>query len=525
MRLGIVAALWAALVGAFLAARYRRQVADQGRTRPPNDRSATSSSWNARSPPAASTSSRSPPRPSARPTRRSRDDIARPASGAVRAYARRSRACSAASSSSSGTRCAPSRPGCARWPDERSAQTAAPGQTEGRERHPGDRPGGADRPDRARPRGPPEAAPRTAPRAAAAPPGTEGRRLPPAVGAAPPGEPGPHRLADTRTGEAREADRSRSSSPPRHGSSRSGRRGSWSTRPRCPTAGSCTDGLGDGAPAAATPAPRRQESQRRPEQPRRPEPQRPADPPPPRRAVPGWDDSEPEWGPSWEARRDEPAAHAFEPDMPFGSKAEQTSWLAQYNQPQSSAEPTYTSRAYVPQVRPEPQARAGPGADRPAEQAQRRVPGGEPPAGRRHRAEAVEESGGGGRRRRAEGQPSWQETVGRPEEPSGSHAAGRSVSELLANHGARLEPPPQAPSRGLTAGRPSCPQRVELSTDTSTGLFLPADTGVWDLRGAPGTGWGPGQSIGPCECGFAASGHCSFPLVGHVVSRRATRHR
>ncbi|GAB3466759.1 DUF6779 domain-containing protein [Actinophytocola sediminis] len=46
----------------------------------------------------------------------------------------------------------------------------------------------------------------------------------------------------------------------------------------------------------------------------------------------------------------------------------------------------------------------------------------------------------GGRRRRAEGQPTWQETRdGRPDdaaaEPSGSHAAGRSVSELLASHG------------------------------------------------------------------------------------------
>jgi hypothetical protein len=191
------------------------------------------------------------------------------------------------------------------------------------------------------------------------------------------------------------------------------------------------DGLGDSGPIPApAPAPRRQEPQRRAEQPRRPEPKRPADPPPPpRRAAPGWDDSEPEWAPSWETRREEPQNGA-----PFGTKAEQTSWLAQYNQPQPQAEPTYSSRAYVPPARPEPESTPEPVlTDRPSRRsAEYRAE--EAPPGRRHRAEAVEESGGG-RRRRAEGQPSWQETVGRPEEPTGSHAAGRSVSELLANHG------------------------------------------------------------------------------------------
>jgi hypothetical protein len=189
------------------------------------------------------------------------------------------------------------------------------------------------------------------------------------------------------------------------------------------------------APAAAA---RRQEPQRRAEQPRRPEPKRPADPPPPqRRAAPGWDDSEPEWAPSWEGRREEPAPH--ENGMPFGTKAEQTSWLAQYNKPQPKAEPTYSSRAYVPPVRPEPEVAPEPVlTDRPSRRgAEYRAE--EAPAGRRHRAEAVEESGGG-RRRRAEGQPSWQETVGRPEEPTGSHAAGRSVNELLANHGLDSSP-------------------------------------------------------------------------------------
>lgn len=191
------------------------------------------------------------------------------------------------------------------------------------------------------------------------------------------------------------------------------------------------DGLGDSGPIPTpAPPPRRQEPQRRAEQPRRPEPKRPADPPPPpRRAAPGWDDSEPEWAPSWETRRAEPQNGA-----PFGTKAEQTSWLAQYNQPQPQAEPTYSSRAYVPPARPEPESTPEPVlTDRPSRRsAEYRTE--EAPPGRRHRAEVVEESGGG-RRRRAEGQPSWQETVGRPEEPTGSHAAGRSVSELLANHG------------------------------------------------------------------------------------------
>ena len=191
------------------------------------------------------------------------------------------------------------------------------------------------------------------------------------------------------------------------------------------------EGLADSGPVPApAPTARRQEQQRRAEQPRRPEPKRPTDPPPPaRRTAPGWDDSAPEWAPSWEARREEQQNGAA-----FGMTAEQTSWLAQYNQPQSQSEPTYSSRAYVPPARPEPQSTPEPAlTDRPSRRsAEHRTE--EAPAGRRHRAEAVEESGGG-RRRRAEGQPSWQETVGRPEEPTGSHAAGRSVSELLANHG------------------------------------------------------------------------------------------
>ncbi|MCT2582544.1 DUF6779 domain-containing protein [Actinophytocola gossypii] len=46
----------------------------------------------------------------------------------------------------------------------------------------------------------------------------------------------------------------------------------------------------------------------------------------------------------------------------------------------------------------------------------------------------------GGRRRRAEGQPTWQEAHADEAAPSGSHAAGRSVSELLASHGSPNSP-------------------------------------------------------------------------------------
>ncbi|MFC4854416.1 DUF6779 domain-containing protein [Actinophytocola glycyrrhizae] len=190
-----------------------------------------------------------------------------------------------------------------------------------------------------------------------------------------------------------------------------------------------SEGLTDsGSTPVQAPAPRGQEPKRRAEQPRRAEQQRPADPPPQRRPAPGWDDNDPEWAPSWQARREEK-------DMHFASQAERTSWLAQYNKPQPNGEPTYSSRAYVPPVPPEPESTPDPVLnDRPSRRgAEHRS---EEAPGRRHRAEPVEESGGG-RRRRAEGQPSWQEAVG---ESSGSHSAGRSVSELLANHGIDSSP-------------------------------------------------------------------------------------
>jgi hypothetical protein len=143
------------------------------------------------------------------------------------------------------------------------------------------------------------------------------------------------------------------------------------------------------------------------------------------------------------ARREE-----YDPAMQFGTPAEQTSWLAQYNKPghgQQNGEPTYSSRAYVQPVRPEPpQLPPEPAlTDRPSRRAAEFHE--EPaPTGRRHRVEEEPETGGG-RRRRAEGQPSWQETVGRgghaqADEPSGSHASGRSVNELLANHGIDSSP-------------------------------------------------------------------------------------
>ena len=176
------------------------------------------------------------------------------------------------------------------------------------------------------------------------------------------------------------------------------------------------DGLTDGAPP---------QPPRRSEQPRRTEPQRPADPPPtptpaPRRPMSNWDTGEQEWGPSWEKKRPDPVQDS---GAPVGGRAEQTSWLAQYNQPQETPEPTYGSRAYVPQAaRPEPPS-------------QRDL---EPVS--RHRIED-DNSGGGGHRHRAEGQPSWQESTGRRSaESTGSHATGRSVNELLATHGLDSSP-------------------------------------------------------------------------------------
>jgi hypothetical protein len=138
----------------------------------------------------------------------------------------------------------------------------------------------------------------------------------------------------------------------------------------------------------------------------------------------------------------------YDPSIPFGTTAEQTSWLAQYNQPKQpqNGEPTYSSRAYVQPVRPEPPAIPPEPAltDRPSRRAAEFHEEPAAPTGRRHRAEEEQETGGG-RRRRAEGQPPWQETVGRgghakADEPSGSHASGRSVNELLANHGIDSSP-------------------------------------------------------------------------------------
>lgn len=253
------------------------------------------------------------------------------------------------------------------------------------------------------------------------------------------------------------------------------------------------DGLADATP-------------QRSEQPRRQEPQRPADPAPRRpAAAAAWDAGEQEWGPSWEKKQN-PAAH--DTGTHFGGRAEETSWLAQYNAPKPAAEPTFGSRAYVPQARPEaqprpaPQPRVDPQPSQrnmppaqpsmpnmppaqpslrnmppaqpslrnmpPAQPSLRNIPPAQPslpnmppaqpslrnmppaqpslrnippaqPAGQ-HRGEPEEEAGGG-RRRRAEGQPSWQETVGhRAEQASGSHASGRSVSELLADNGHNTSP-------------------------------------------------------------------------------------
>jgi hypothetical protein len=138
----------------------------------------------------------------------------------------------------------------------------------------------------------------------------------------------------------------------------------------------------------------------------------------------------------------------YDSSIPFGATAEQTSWLAQYNQPKQpqNGEPTYSSRAYVQPARPEPPATPQEPAltDRPSRRAAEFHEEPAASTGRRHRAEEEQDTGGG-RRRRAEGQPPWQETVGRgghakADESSGSHASGRSVNELLANHGIDASP-------------------------------------------------------------------------------------
>ncbi|TCO57994.1 DUF6779 domain-containing protein [Actinocrispum wychmicini] len=80
----------------------------------------------------------------------------------------------------------------------------------------------------------------------------------------------------------------------------------------------------------------------------------------------------------------------------------------------------------------------------------RRAPESEAVPPGRH-AEPPEETAGGGRRRRAEDAPSWQDSLGArttgshakpapPAEPTGSHTEGRSVSELLAAHGTTENP-------------------------------------------------------------------------------------
>lgn len=204
---------------------------------------------------------------------------------------------------------------------------------------------------------------------------------------------------------------------------------------------------------------------------------------PPRRApaAAGWQQEAPEqeWAPSWESnepagRRSRhtpeptevsmppveplqqpnraPAAH--DPSMQLGMTAEQTNWLAQYNRP-ADQDSSYTIRAYVPPIRAEQPAPPEPRrTERPSRRGleETEYSGGhradqseEAPGGRRRRPEPEEpqDTGGGGRRRRAEGQPSWQETVAHraeSEEPTGSHAAGRSVNELLANHGIEGSP-------------------------------------------------------------------------------------
>ncbi|TDV40711.1 DUF6779 domain-containing protein [Actinophytocola oryzae] len=332
------------------------------------------------------------------------------------------------------------------------------------------------------------------------------------------------------------------------------------------------DGLAADAPKQQrAPEPQRRQEPARAEQTRRVEQPRAADPAHRRGVPPGWETGEQEWGPSWEQARQPAQGHDL--GTQAGGNAERTSWLAQYNKPKDQPEPTYGSRAYVPQaaqpqteqpsmrnlppveqrqpsmrnlppverqpsmpnfppverqpsmrnfppverqpsmqnlppverqpsmqnfppVERQPSMRNFPPVERqpsmqnlpPVERqpSMRNLPPVErqpsmqnfppverqpsmqnfppverqpsmqnfPPVERQpsmrnlppvpppvRQPEPVEESGGG-RRRRAEGQPSWQETVGHRAEESGggSHTSGRSVSELLANHGLDSSP-------------------------------------------------------------------------------------
>lgn len=205
------------------------------------------------------------------------------------------------------------------------------------------------------------------------------------------------------------------------------------------------DGLGDTPPPPSRPKPEPVPQRRTEALPRRAadaQPQRPAEPTPRRApAAAAWDEGDSEWQPTWEQsgyHQPAPQAPAHDPAVPMGGKSEQTSWLAQFNQTPES--PAYGSRGYVPPVvqdKPKPPDPVL--TDRPSRRNAEFHD--ETPPGNRNPQPAETPETGGGRRRRAEGQPSWQESMTRgDQQQSGSHTAGRSVSELLANHGLDSSP-------------------------------------------------------------------------------------
>ena len=289
--------------------------------------------------------------------------------------------------------------------------------------------------------------PRTRARAAAASAGTPRRAVGrPAAGTAAARRAAvAHRMADPRTGEALRAGRAGPAGSA--GPTAYSLRGWWSTPPRCPTGGSCRRAS---ATSRCRPAGRRPRPSNRTGSTRGPRT--------PTAAAPGTSNRS-----SLPSRRRRPRDQSM--SMPFGTTAEQTSWLAQYNKPHAE-EPTYTSRAYVPPVRvdaaAEPAEPAGPGADRPAEQAERGVhrapragprPADRPPAPRR--------AGGRTRReRRAQAAGGRAAVVAGDRRPQRPRAAGRAdrvarggpFGERAARHPRRRHqpPPPQAP-RGMTA--------------------------------------------------------------------------
>jgi hypothetical protein len=212
----------------------------------------------------------------------------------------------------------------------------------------------------------------------------------------------------------------------------------------------------DPVPARPVPPPPPSPPPNRPVQPARPVQRQPAPPPverptivpptrrtpepPPKPADPPWVVQEPART-AWEQRlfdTPSPAERSdrwFLPDT-FPSAPEPVSPA-----PRPPAEPNAPARDHAtPRAEEPPGRHTNPpvAAEQPGGRRRRPEPPAEP-AGRRHAQPEAADSGGG-RRHRAEGAPSWQDAArggghARPDEPSGSHASGQSVADLLARNG------------------------------------------------------------------------------------------